>query len=153
MAKPRLIKKYANRRLYDTETSAYITLEGIRDLIVAGHDVRIVDDGGADISRPILLQIIAEREQGGRPMLDTELLTRLIRLYGNPMQDLAGQFLSQSFDAFMQQQARYQEQIRQAMSTAPLETMQKLAAENLKVWQSMQDAFFGRQAAADEDQE
>jgi polyhydroxyalkanoate synthesis repressor PhaR len=142
MAEQHLIKKYANRRLYDTATSKHITLDGIHELIVQGHDVKIVDDTtGEDISRLILLQIIAEREQGGRPMLDTELLTRILRAYGNPIQDMVGEFLSKSFDAFTKQQQRYEEQMRAAMAATPLETFQELTASNLKAWQAMQDAF------------
>ena len=152
MAKTHLIKKYANRRLYDTETSSHITLDGIHDLITAGHDVKIVDETtGEDISRSILLQIIAEREQGGRPMLDASFLTRIIRLYGNPMQDMVGEFLSKSFDTFMDQQARYQEQVRKAMAATPLETIQQLTADNLKAWQDMQDAFLRTNKDKDND--
>ena len=152
--KPRLIKKYANRRLYDTESSKHVTLDGIHDLIAAGHDVRIVDDtSGEDISRSILLQIIAEREQHGRPILDAQFLTRLIRMYGNPMQDMVGEFLSKSFDTFISQQARYREQMMKAMATTPLETIQKLTADNLKTWQSMQDAFMGKKKDKDDTSE
>ena len=142
MAEQHLIKKYANRRLYDTTSSKHITLEGIHNLIVQGHDVTIIDDtSGEDISRSVLLQIIAEREQGGRPMLDTEFLTRILRAYGNPMQDMVGEYLSKSFDAFMKQQKRYQEQMRAAMAATPLATIQELTASNLEAWQAMQDAF------------
>lgn len=145
MVNPRLIKKYANRRLYDTETSSHITLDGIHDLIVAGQDVKVIDDtSGEDISRSVLLQIIVEREQDGRPILGSDFLMRIIRLYGNPMQDMAGEFLSKSFDAFMEQQAVYQEQLQKAMAATPLETIQNLTAENLKAWQAMQDAFLGK---------
>lgn len=145
MAKPRLIKKYANRRLYDTETSSHVTLDGIHDLIKAGHDVKIVDDTtGEDISRTILLQIIADREQDGQPILDIEFLTRIIRMYGNPMQDMVGEFLSRSFDTFMDQQAQYREQMRKAIAATPLETIQNFTAENLKTWQSMQDALLDK---------
>ena len=145
MADTHLIKKYANRRLYDTTTSSYITLEGIYDLIVDGNDVKIVDDTtGEDISRLILLQIIAEREQSGRPMLDADFLMRVLRLYGDPMQDMVGEFLSRSFDTFMAQQKQYQEQMRAAMASTPLATMQELAASNLKAWQAMQEAILGK---------
>jgi polyhydroxyalkanoate synthesis repressor PhaR len=145
MSKTRLIKKYANRRLYDTEASTHVTLDGIRDLIVAGHDVRIVDETtGDDISRSILLQIIADRELGGRPMLDADFLMGLIRMYGNPMQDMVGEFLTRSFDTLMEQQKQYQEQMRKAMETSPLAAMQKHTAENLKSWQAMQDVFLNR---------
>lgn len=144
MAEPRLIKKYANRRLYDTETSSHITLDGIHDLIVAGHDVKVIDDtSGEDISRSVFLQIIADREQGGRPILESDLLMRIIRLYGNPVQDMASEFLSRSFDAFMDQQARYREQMQKAMAATPIETIQNLTTENLKAWQAMQEAFLG----------
>lgn len=142
MAEPRLIKKYANRRLYDTVTSSHITMEGLRDLIMKGHDVKVIDDTtGEDISRSILLQIIAEQEQDGRPMLDADFLMRILRLYGNPMQDVVGEFLSKSFDTFMKQQAQYQEQMRAAMAATPMATIQELAATSLKTWQSMQDAI------------
>ena len=154
MAEPRLIKKYANRRLYDTAASAHVTLDGIRDLVVAGHDVKIVNETtGEDISRSILLQIIAEREQGGRPMLNADFLMRIIRLYGNPMQDMVGEFLSKSFDSFMDQQAQYREQMRKAMAATPLQTIQQLAMDNLKLWQSMQDAILNNGTAKDKDPE
>ena len=152
--KPRLIKKYANRRLYDTESSKHVTLDGIHDLIVDGHDVKIVDEtSGEDISRSILLQIIAEREQHGRPILDAKFLMRLIRMYGNPMQDMVGEFLSKSFDTFISQQAQYREQMMKAMAATPLETIQKLTAENMKAWQSMQDAFMGKKTGKDDTSE
>lgn len=140
-----LIKKYANRRLYDTVTSKHITLDGIHDLIVDGHDVKIIDDTtGEDISRSILLQIIAEREQAGRPMLDADFLMRILRLYGNPMQDMFGEFLSRSFDSFMKQQKLIQQQMRAAMAATPFATIQELTANNLKAWQAMQDALLDK---------
>ena len=147
-----LIKKYANRRLYDTVTSKHITLDGIHDLIVDGHDVKIIDDTtGEDISRSILLQIIAEREQAGRPMLDADFLMRILRLYGNPMQDMVGEFLSRSFDAFVTQQKQFQQQMRAAMAATPLATIQELTASNLKAWQAMQDALLDKNKDKDED--
>ena len=152
MSKQHLIKKYANRRLYDTATSKHVTLDGIHDLIVQGHDVRIIDDTtGEDISRSVLLQIIADREQGGRPMLDTEFLTRILRAYGNPMQDMVGEFLTRSFDAFIKQQKQYQDQFRAAMAATPLATIQELTASNLQAWQTMQDAFLKKDKDKDDD--
>jgi len=154
MAEPHLIKKYANRRLYDTVASSHITLDGIRDLVAGGADVKIVDEtNGDDITRTILLQIIAERELGGRPMLDAGFLMSIIRLYGNPMQDLVGEFLNNSFDTFMQQQAQYQEQMREALKATPLSTMQDLAESNLKAWQAMQDAMLGKTSKKDDEPE
>ena len=85
---PRTIKKYANRRLYDTEASRHVTLDGIRQLVAGGEDVMVIDDtSGQDITRSILLQVISEQEQGGRPILSAEMLKQIIRFYGNPMQE------------------------------------------------------------------
>ena len=151
MAEPHLIKKYANRRLYDTVSSSHITLDGLRELIVSGTDVRIIDDtSGDDITRSVLLQIIAERELGGRPMLDAGFLMSIIRLYGNPMQDLVGEFLNSSFDTFMNQQAEYQEQMRKALKATPLSTMQDLAETNLKAWQALQEAMLSGNRKSDD---
>lgn len=152
MPEQRLIKKYANRRLYDTEASKHVTLEGIRELITAGHDVRIVDEtSGEDITRSLLLQIIAEQEQGGRPMLDAELLTRIIRLYGNPAQDLMGEYLLKSFDAFMTQQTRFQDQMRAAMAATPLANVADLMQNNLKAFEKMQETLLGKKKRDPED--
>jgi len=145
MPEMHLIKKYANRRLYDTVASAHVTVDGIRDLIVEGNDVQIVDDtNGEDITRSVLLQIIADNEQGGRPMLDAELLMRIIRLYGNPLQDMMGEYLLKSFDALMKQQSQFQEQMRAAMAATPLQTMQDMAASNMQAFKAMQDAMLGK---------
>ncbi len=148
MADKHLIKKYSNRRLYDTNTSKHITLDGIRKLIIAGNDVEIVDDtSGEDLTRSLLLQIIADQEQGGRPMLDTTFLMRLIRLYGNPMQEMMGEYLLKSFDSFSTQHAALQEQMRVSMTTLPLTTMQDIAANNMKAWKAMQDAMLGKKSS------
>lgn len=148
MAKTHLIKKYSNRRLYDTTTSTHITLEGIRRLIITGNDVEITDDtSGEDLTRSLLLQIIADQEQGGRPMLDTSLLMRLIRLYGNPMQEMMGEYLLKSFDSFATQHATLQEQMRSTMATLPLTTIQDIASTNMKAWKAMQEAMLGKKPA------
>jgi len=148
MADKHLIKKYSNRRLYDTNTSKHITLDGIRNLIIAGNDVEIVDDTtGEDITRSLLLQIIADQEQGGRPMLDTTFLMRLIRLYGNPMQEMMGEYLLKSFDSFATQHAALQEQMRLSMTTLPLTAIQDIAASNMKTWKAMQDAMLGKKSS------
>jgi polyhydroxyalkanoate synthesis repressor PhaR len=99
---PRTVKKYANRRLYDTEASRHVTLDGIRQLVAGGEDVVVIDDTtGEDITRSILLQVIAEQEQGGRPILSVEMLRHIIRFYGNPLQELMGGYLERSLDVFM----------------------------------------------------
>ena len=103
----RVLKKHANRRLYDTELKKYVSLEQIRDLINSGVDVRIEDSkSGDDITRPILLQIMAECEQDDRPMLSPEMLMALIRHYGHPMQDVVGPYLENSLSFYMRQEAK-----------------------------------------------
>ena len=103
----RVLKKHANRRLYDTEVKAYVSLDQIRELINTGVDVRIEDSkSGDDITRPVLLQIMAECEQGDRPMLSPDMLMALIRHYGHPMQDVIGPYLENSLSFYMRQEAR-----------------------------------------------
>ena len=152
MAQSRLIKKYANRRLYDTTTSSHLKLSDIRELIQAGENVRIVDDvSGEDLTRAILLQIIADEEHVGRPMLDQELLMRLIRVYGNPAQELMSDFLLRSFDTFMQQQRQLQEQMRAAMTATPLDSLNELFQNNLDAFERFQRAMLGSISPASKD--
>ncbi len=103
----RVLKKHANRRLYDTDSKKYVSMDEIRDLINSGVDVRIEDSkSGDDITRPILLQIMAECEQNGSPMLSPDMLMALIRHYGHPMQDIIGPYLENSLTFYMRQEAR-----------------------------------------------
>ena len=124
--KQRLLKKHANRRLYDTAAKHYVSLEEIRELICQGVDIRVEDSGsGEDITRPILLQIMAECERNGRPMLSPEMLMSLIRHYGHPLQDLVGPFLEESLIFYTRQEAR----IRTALSGfAHLDGRESIAA-------------------------
>lgn len=148
-----LIRKYANRRLYDTVRSRHVTLAGLKQLVVDGKDVRVVDDtSGEDITRTIFLQVIAEQEADGVPILDSNLLLRLIRLHGDPLQDMVGDYLRKSLDVFLTQQRELQEKMRDAMLTAPLETMRQMAATQVEAWQAWQSMMLG-QTDVDEDAE
>jgi len=111
MATPRIIKKYPNRRLYDTETSTYITLVEIKELVLAYRDFQVLDaKTGDDLTRSILLQIILEEESGGVPMFSSDMLANIIRYYGHAMQGLMGSYLERSIHAFHEAQKRFQEQ-------------------------------------------
>ncbi|MFQ5610210.1 MAG: polyhydroxyalkanoate synthesis repressor PhaR [Woeseiaceae bacterium] len=144
---PRKIKKYANRRLYDTTASKHVTLDGVRQLVAAGEDIEVVDDtSGEDITRSVLMQIIAEQEQGGRPILGNSILMQIIRFYGNPMQGMMSQFLEQSLDTFVGQQQIWQEQFRDAMSKTPLASMQSMTEQNLEAWKDLQQSFMDAMA-------
>ena len=109
MASPRIIKKYPNRRLYDTETSTYITLAEVKDLVLQYKVFQVQDaKTGGDLTRAILLQIILEEESGGVPMFTTDMLANIIRYYGHAMQGLMGSYLERSIHAFHEAQKRFQ---------------------------------------------
>lgn len=109
----RLIKKYPNRRLYDTRTSSYITLTDVKDLVLNHEQFQVVDaKSGEDLTRSILLQIILEEEAGGAPMFTSDLLAHMIRFYGNAMQGMMGKYLESNIKAFTEMQAKLQEQAR-----------------------------------------
>ncbi|MCM8596843.1 polyhydroxyalkanoate synthesis repressor PhaR [Accumulibacter sp.] len=111
---PRLIKKYPNRRLYDTKTSAYITLSDVKDLVLARENFNVVDaKSGEDITRSILLQIILEEEAAGIPLFTTDLLAQMIRFYGHAMQGMLGKYLETNIKSFVDFQKKLQEQSQQ----------------------------------------
>jgi polyhydroxyalkanoate synthesis repressor PhaR len=120
MATPRIIKKYPNRRLYDTETSTYITLAEVKDLVLEYREFQVQDaKSGDDLTRAILLQIILEEESGGVPMFSTDMLANIIRYYGHSMQGLMGSYLERSIHAFHEAQKRFQEQAQVLIPKVP----------------------------------
>ncbi|MDA8109475.1 MAG: polyhydroxyalkanoate synthesis repressor PhaR [Betaproteobacteria bacterium] len=107
----RLIKKYPNRRLYDTKTSSYITLADIKQMVLKHEDFQVIDaKSSEDLTRQILLQVILEEESGGMPMFSSDVLSQLIRFYGNAMQGLMGTYLEKNIEAFQQMQKSLQDQ-------------------------------------------
>ena len=108
---PRLIKKYPNRRLYDTRTSAYITLADVKQLVLENEEFQVIDAKTSDdLTRSILLQIILEEESGGMPIFSSMALRQIIRFYGHSMQGVMGSFLDKNIQAFMEIQERVAEQ-------------------------------------------
>ena len=158
MSQERLIKKYANRRLYDASQSRHITLDDIRGLIVKGEKVRIVEDKtGHDITRHILLQVIAEQEQFGRPILSTTVLESIIRFYGNPMQGFLAGFLEKSVETFLHQQESLQAQISKIVAITPLATVADLTRQNIEALAKMQESMLSailpkREKSKDDDE-
>lgn len=109
----RVIKKYPNRRLYDTETSSYITLSQIRDLVIAAEPLVVRDaKSGEDLTRSILLQIILEEEAGGVPLMSEAMLAHIIRFQGHALQSHLGQFMEQQMQAFVDWQSHLGEQAK-----------------------------------------
>jgi len=110
----RTIKKYPNRRLYDTANSGYITLADVKQMVLENIDFQVVDaKSGDDLTRAILLQIILEEESGGVPMFSSEMLTQMIRFYGNAQQTIMGQYIEQNVKAFLSIQKKLQDQAKQ----------------------------------------
>ncbi len=110
----RLIKKYPNRRLYDTANSGYITLADVKQMVLDNIDFQVVDaKTGEDLTRAILLQIILDEESGGVPMWSSEMLVQMIRFYGNAQQTMIGQYIEQNVKAFLAIQKKLQDQAKQ----------------------------------------
>jgi polyhydroxyalkanoate synthesis repressor PhaR len=108
---PRILKKYPNRRLYDTETSSYITLADVKKMVLSGEDFVVRDAKTSDdLTRSILLQIILEEETGGVPMFSSQMLAQIIRFYGHAMQGMMGSYLEKNLQTFTDIQARLAEQ-------------------------------------------
>jgi len=110
-AGPRILKKYPNRRLYDTEISSYITLSDVKAMVLKGTAFEVRDaKTGEDLTRSILLQIILEEETGGVPMFSTSMLAQIIRFYGHAMQGMMGSYLETNLQTFTDIQSRLAEQ-------------------------------------------
>ena len=139
----RIIKKYPNRRLYDTEESKYITLEDIKKLVKANKEFVVKDvKSDEDLTRTILLQIIIEQEDDGEPLFSTQALAHIIRFYGDSVQSVAGDYLQKSIDLFVQQQKQIQDQFESADSNNPISAMAEMTEKNLDMWKKMQENFF-----------
>ena len=117
----RIIKKYPNRRLYDTETSSYITLTDVKKLVLEQVEFRVEDaKTREDLTRSILLQIILDEETAGAPMFSSDMLSQIIRFYGNAMQGMMGSYLEKNIHTFIEIQKRLQDQSRQVYGENPM---------------------------------
>ncbi|HEY4646114.1 MAG TPA: polyhydroxyalkanoate synthesis repressor PhaR [Steroidobacteraceae bacterium] len=143
MSEPRVIKKYPNRRLYDTVESRYITLSDIRRLVLDKVEFVVIDKKTQhDITRSILLQVIAEQEHQGEPLMSQDFLSQVIRSYGGAMQGLVGSYLEQSLKLFMSQQQQVRDRVKSMVGVDPVETVSNLAQKNYARWRSVQDEIF-----------
>ena len=124
MSESRIIKKYPNRRLYDTAISSYITLHDVRRLVTEGVSFQVVDvRSKEDITRSILLQIIAEQEESGEPIFTSDALTSIIRAYGKNIENVMGDFLERSLEVFTEQQQAMTKQMQSLMGGDPVAMM------------------------------
>jgi len=138
MPAERLIKKYPNRRLYDTAESRYITLDEVRQMVLDEIPFKVVDrQSDEDITRNILLQIIMEQESGGEPLFSADVLSRFIRNYGEAAHSGFAEYLDTSLRFFSEQQKTMQEQMGKVLETTPMDYWMKLGEQNMKAWQDL----------------
>jgi polyhydroxyalkanoate synthesis repressor PhaR len=140
---PVVVKKYANRRLYDTRSSSYITLDNLAEMVRQGRDFVVYDaKSGEDITRGVLTQIIVEEEGKGRNLLPTAFLRQLIGFYGDQMQSLVPKYLEQAMAAFAQQQEQVREAMQKTMGSVgtlfPFGNMEEVSRQNMAM---MERAF------------
>jgi polyhydroxyalkanoate synthesis repressor PhaR len=147
MAQLRTIKKYPNRRLYDTEISSYITLEEVRQLVLDNEEFEVRDaKTGDDLTRSVLLQIISEHEERGQPMFTTHLLSQIIRFYGDSLQGFMGSYLEKSLQIFLDQQQQFRSQLNNILGQTPWSMLNDLTERNVDLWKSLQQGFLNAAA-------
>ena len=145
MSDIRIIKKYPNRRLYDTGISSYITLEDVKKLVLKEVDFTVVDvKTNEDLTRSILMQIIAEQEHGDNPIFSANALTRIILAYGKTNQYFLSDYLAKCLEIYEQQQSAFQEHVKQLSDS--IEDMSELTDQNLKIWKTITDNFFKQES-------
>ena len=142
----RTFKKYPNRRLYDIQESQYVTVEDVRQIILKGESISVVDSKTEnDLTRTVLMQIISEQEgEGHEPILTNRVLEQLIRFYGDVMQSIVGRYIEQSIMTFLEHQDRYRKSVRDIADTEPLKTMRKAMEQNMEFWNRMIQTGTGR---------
>ncbi|OYW49575.1 MAG: polyhydroxyalkanoate synthesis repressor PhaR [Novosphingobium sp. 28-62-57] len=134
-----IIKKYANRRLYNTSTSSYITLDHLAQMVKENVDFKVLDaKTGADLTHAILTQIIMDEEAAGEQMLPTNFLRQLISMYGNSMQAFLPSYLEASMDHFRENQAKMRKAIEESLGANPLA---QIAQRNMEMFKAAAAAF------------
>jgi polyhydroxyalkanoate synthesis repressor PhaR len=149
---PTTIKKYANRRLYNTGTSTYVTLEDLAAMVKEGEDFLVYDaKTGDDITRSVLAQIIFEQEnKAGQNLLPTTFLRQLIRFYGDSMQMVVPKYLEQSIETLTREQEKFRKQLASTLSGTPFAPLEEQVRRNMELFQqtfSMFKPFAARNAA------
>jgi polyhydroxyalkanoate synthesis repressor PhaR len=145
-----IIKKYANRRLYNTESSTYITLEHLAEMVRGKRQFKVVDaKTGEEITHHVLTQIIMEEENGGQPMLPVNFLRQLIAMYGDSMQSMVPQFLEESLEAFQRNQSQFRDAMAGAFASGPFA---ELARRNMEMFTAATGAKPPKNERADQDE-
>lgn len=136
------IKKYPNRRLYDTESSAYITVSDVRDMVLKGKEFEVVTaNTKEDITRSILLQIIMDQESDGEHLFTSDMLSKFIRFYQDDTRDLFSSYMDKTLSVFLEQQKVLQKKFMDAIASNPIDSMKDLTTQNMELWKEMQKNF------------
>ncbi len=152
MSNSRVIKKYPNRRLYDTEISKYVTLNDVRKLIIDREPVKVLDaKSKEDLTRSVLLQIILEQEEDGEPIMSAQMLEQLIRFYGDPFQTNFAKYLETSVKLIAEQRAKVISKFE--LVSDPFSLMSTMANRNMEVFKEMQEGLFNntKKSSSDKD--
>lgn len=146
MTESRIIKKYPNRRLYDTAISKYVTLNDVKQLVIDRESVTVVDaKTKEDLTRSVLLQIILEQEEDGAPMMSADMLEQLIRFYGDPYQGTLARYLENSIKLLSDQRAKTRNTMEHV--TDPMDMMTSLTNRNMEIWKDLQKGLFDQMGA------
>lgn len=139
----RILKKYPNRRIYDTHTSTYINLDDIRKMVIAGIDFKVVDSkSNADLTRSVLLQLITEQESETNPLFSADNLKSFIHYYDQNQQHLFSEYMNQSLSFFQQQQEQFNKNMQDMMAVNPMQLFSEYSKRNTQMWKKMQESFF-----------
>ena len=139
---PTVIKKYANRRLYDTGRSSYVTLEDLCIMVKEGHDFVVYDaKSGEDLTRQVLTQIIVDQESNGESLLPIPFLRQLIGLYGDNMESLVPNYLEQTIGVFTKNQEQFREQMGKSLGMMKPGTMEELGRKNMAMFETAMRAW------------
>ncbi len=140
--KATIIKKYANRRLYNTGTSTYVTLDDLGEMVKAGEEFEVVDaKSGEELTRSVLTQIIFEQESRGQNLLPVNFLRSLIGFYGDKMQGLVPSYLEVSMDQFAREQEKLREEWTKTMSSTAIDALNEQVRRNMEMWQKAARMF------------
>tara|TARA_R110000824_G_scaffold52692_4_gene146083 strand:- start:13159 stop:13662 length:504 start_codon:yes stop_codon:yes gene_type:complete len=139
----RILKKYPNRRIYDTHDSVYINLEDVRKMIVQGIDFKVLDSkSNADLTRSVLLQLITEQESESNPLFSADNLKNFIHYYDQNQQQLFSEYINQSLSFFQHQQEQFNQGVQEMMNVSPMKIFSEYSKRNAQMWQKMQESFF-----------
>ena len=151
---PTVIKKYANRRLYNTGTSTYVTLEDLAEMVKAEEDFVVFDaKSGEEITRSVLTQIIFEQENKGQNLLPISFLRQLIGFYGGSMQNVVPSFLEYSLQSFVREQEKFRNQMASSFGVSPFDSLDEQVRRNTQMFEQAMRMFMPFGAAGDEAQQ